>query len=176
MRSRTILASSMAGVVAADGNVPIVPAGGVVGTVLTGTYVDCIATCKPVLDVSAMCGLPVPADPALALNPSAWGGSGLRAGWKRDAGAPAGPGPWGPWGGWGGYGGAGAPGYGVGGGWGGYGGAGLLSQSALACVCSTKTVDIVGAEVGCLTCLAKVTTVTNPCKSLILNSYLPNSH
>jgi len=165
MRSKTIIATSMAGVVVADGAVPISPAGGVAGVgivgapLVSGTYVDCVGVCKPIFDVGAMCGLPV-IDPALALNPAnfrAYGGV-----WKRKT--AGGPGPWGPWGGWGsaGYGGAS-----YGGGWGGgYGGAGLLSQAAINCMCSTKVVDVAATEFACMTCLAKVTTVTNPCKFL----------
>lgn len=165
----------MAGLVAADVAgpvapvvVPVAPAVVPVGGAVTGTYADCIGVCKPVLDVSAMCGLPVPADPALALNPGAFAAGGYR-GWKRDAAAPGiGPGGWGGPYGAGPYGGAGAfGGPGAWGAWGGYGGAyggGVFSQAAIGCVCSTKAVDIVAAETGCITCLAKVTAVTNPCK------------
>src|ERR1700761_688704 len=158
MRS-AIVATSLASVVAADAS----------GT--AGTYADCVSTCKPVLDVSSQCGLPVPSNyqfaldpntwsnPANWLNPAAWNGQVPSVGWST-AGGPA---PWDAWGG-GAYGGgpwsanAWSNGWNV---------ANWLNPQSVQCVCSTKAFDLKSVGTGCLTCLSQVNTVSNPCKSIL---------
>ncbi|KAF2664031.1 hypothetical protein BT63DRAFT_99233 [Microthyrium microscopicum] len=127
------------------------PAAGQVG--VTGTYQDCISTCQPILAVSAQCGLPVPADANVALNPASYANG---AAWGA-AGA-----------GWGAAGAAGAAGYGGGFGGAGFGGAGYAGPGAAAggfnlasyaptqvnCVCATQSFDLKAAGGACETCLA----------------------
>jgi hypothetical protein len=150
---------------------------------------QCVNTCSPILSVSSSCGLPVPSNYAVALNPNLWstaGGWGSLLGGNWGTGTGTGTGTststgWGnfpfgwfgfktknkrdaQWGGYGGYGGSGYSGSIPANGFGALNPTGFLSTSQVNCVCNSNAYNIQQVGNDCVTCLNSVS-ISNPCTS-----------
>jgi hypothetical protein len=176
---RYIIAASVVGAAMADtsGNVNVAS--------------GCVASCSPLLYVSSQCKLPVPANYAVALNPtdwttntwgnlfsSNWGSWGLGNGWGAGTsgwGTGTGAGFGGYFGGWKSKrdttrspavvpAAVGANAWGSSVNWGGLNWGGILGTNNINCVCNSNTYNMQDVGSDCLTCLSQVG-VSNPCKS-----------